>query len=81
MANAAKIAISISDDLLKRIDHFVKNHTFKNRSQAFQIAATKILEHMEHKRLAHECMKLDPASEQEMAEEGFNEDVESWPSY
>lgn len=81
MTHAAKVAISIDDDLLKRLDHFVENKTFKNRSQAFQIAVSKILEYMEHTRLARECVKLDSASEQEMAEEGFDEDAKTWPNY
>lgn len=36
---------------------------------------------MKHKRLARECAKLNSAIEQEIAEEGFDEDMKSWPNY
>ena len=32
-------------------------------------------------RLAEECKKLDPALEQDLAEEGIAGDFESWPEY
>ena len=77
----AKIAVSIDDNQLKKIDFYVKKHVFKSRSQAFQISISQTLEHLEHGRLARECSKLDVDVEQEMANLGLDEDLESWPKY
>jgi metal-responsive CopG/Arc/MetJ family transcriptional regulator len=79
--STAKIAVSIDQNLLKKIDFYVKKHIFKNRSQAFQISINQTLEHLEHGRLAKECAKLDISFEQEMADTALNEDIESWPNY
>jgi metal-responsive CopG/Arc/MetJ family transcriptional regulator len=77
----AKITVSIDDKQLKKIDLYVKKKIFKNRSQAFQISISQTLEHLEHGRLATECAKLDVNFEQEMAEIGMDEDLESWPKF
>ena len=53
----------------------------KNRSQAIQQAVSEKLERLDRSRLARECAKLDPVSEQILAEEGFIEDVAQWPEY
>jgi metal-responsive CopG/Arc/MetJ family transcriptional regulator len=79
--STAKIAVSIDNKQLKKIDFYVKKHVFKNRSQAFQISISQTLEQLEHKRLAKECSKLDANFEQEMAEIGLNEDLDAWPEY
>lgn len=79
--SVAKIAVSIDDKQLKKIDFYVKKNIFKSRSQAFQIAISQTLEQLEHKRLARECAKLDIKSEQELADLGLDEDLESWPKY
>jgi hypothetical protein len=39
------------------------------------------LKKLERNRLARECAKLDPATEQAMAEEGIAEELEQWPEY
>lgn len=77
----AKIAVSIDEKQLKKIDFYVKNHVFKSRSQAFQISISQTLQHLEHERLAKECAKLEAHYEQEMADVGLDEDLESWPKY
>jgi metal-responsive CopG/Arc/MetJ family transcriptional regulator len=77
----AKVAVSIDEKQLKKIDFYVKRHVFKSRSQAFQISISRTLEHLEHDRLAKECAKLDIHFEQEMADIGLDEDLESWPKY
>lgn len=79
--STAKIAVSISEQQLKKIDFYVKSHVFKNRSQAFQIAINQTLEQLEHKRLARECAKLNIQAEQEMADMGLEEDLDSWEKY
>lgn len=79
--NTAKIAISLDAVLLEKLDDCVKHAVFKNRSQAIQIAVRYILNKMEHKRLAHECAKLNPKFERELAEEGLSEDFKEWQEY
>lgn len=79
--STAKIAVSIDDKQLKKIDFYVKKHVFKSRSQAFQISISQTLEHLEHARLAKECAKLDIGVEQEMADMGLDEDLKAWPKY
>lgn len=77
----AKIAISIADQTLQRLDRLVENKTFNNRSQAIETALTEKLDRLDRIRLARECSKLDPAYEKELAEEGFSEELSRWPEY
>ena len=79
--STAKIAISIEQSLLERIDHLVKRKIFPNRSKAFQDAVKEKIDKLEKSRLAEECAKLDPVSEQSMADEGIGEDFKEWPEY
>jgi len=79
--SSAKIAISLDRELLAKVDRLVKGKVFANRSQAVQAALREKIERMEHSRLARECSKLDPAFEQEMAEEGLSGEVTEWPEY
>lgn len=77
----AKVAISIENSYLKKIDAYVKKKVFKNRSQAFQQSIVELLKHIEHNRLAKECEKLDTHFEQEMADMGWDEDSKEWPNF
>jgi Arc/MetJ-type ribon-helix-helix transcriptional regulator len=77
----AKIAITIDQDLLTRLDRLVKERRFPNRSRAVQEALRDKLDRIERSRLARECAKLDPQIEQQLAEEGLAEDLEQWPEY
>ena len=67
----AKVAITIEEELLRRIDRLVEMRKFPNRSRAIQEAVRDKLERLERGRLARECGKLDRAFEQRMADEGF----------
>ncbi len=79
---AAKIAISIDDSLLERLDNFIKKKRFKNRSQAIQAAVEEVVKQLEHDRLAEECEKLDPIYERQMADEWQDfEGEEEWSKY
>jgi metal-responsive CopG/Arc/MetJ family transcriptional regulator len=78
---ASKIAITIDDNTLKRLDILVKSKIFPNRSKAIQQAVTEKLIRIEKSRLAQECAKLDPDFEQFLAEEGFSSELEEWPEY
>jgi metal-responsive CopG/Arc/MetJ family transcriptional regulator len=77
----AKIAISLDEDLVDRLDRLVKDRVFPNRSRAIREALQEKLEHLERSRLARECAKLDPAFEKALAEEGLSEELAEWPEY
>lgn len=79
--SSAKIAITIDQDLLRRLDRLVEEQKFPNRSRALQEALRDKLERLDRSRLARECAKLDPAEERRLAEEGLAEDLKSWPAY
>lgn len=76
-----KIAVTIDQDLLARLDQLVEEKQFSNRSRAVQEAIRDKLERLDRSRLARECAKLDPAFEQALANEGLTEDAEQWPEY
>ena len=78
---ANKIAITIDENLLKRLDDLVKSNIYSNRSKAIQDAVEEKLSRLEKSRLAEECAKLDPKFEQAIAEEGFSSELEEWPEY
>jgi metal-responsive CopG/Arc/MetJ family transcriptional regulator len=78
---AAKVAITIEEDLLKRIDRLVDQKKFANRSRAIQEAVRDKLERLDRGRLARECAKLGKRAEQRIADEGLGEDLEEWPEF
>ena len=63
--SVAKVAISLDDRLLRRLDSLVERAVFRNRSEAIQKAVTEKL----------------PREEQELAEEGIVKDAAEWPEY
>jgi metal-responsive CopG/Arc/MetJ family transcriptional regulator len=77
----SKVAVSLDEDTLRRLDHLVDRQVFPNRSRAIQSAIEEKLERIERSRLARECTKLDPAFEKALAEEGLSEDLAQWPAY
>jgi len=77
----SKIAITIDQNLLHRLDFLVKSKRFTNRSRAIQEAVAEKLARIERSRLAQECGKLDLKFEQKMAEEGFAAEMNEWPEY
>lgn len=77
----AKVAISLDESTLERLDKLVERAVFSNRSQAIQEAVEEKLARMERSRLARECAKLDPTFEKALAEEGMSEDATEWPEY
>ena len=76
-----KIAISLDESTLQRLDDLVKKAPFPSRSQAIQEAVEEKLARLDRNRLARECAKLDPVFEKALAEEGLSEDVSEWPEY
>lgn len=79
--STAKIAITIEEDVLGKLDRLVSSKVFPNRSKAIQEAIKEKLSRVNRSRLARECAKLDPAVEKAIAEEGFSQEIEEWPEY
>ena len=77
----SKVAISLDESTLDRLDQLVKKQIFPNRSQAIEEAVAEKLARLEKTRLAKECAKLDPRFEKALAEEGLSEDLKEWPKY
>jgi metal-responsive CopG/Arc/MetJ family transcriptional regulator len=77
----SKVAVSLEETTLDRLDRLVKKAVFPSRSQAIQIAVEEKLDRIERSRLARECAKLDPDFEKALAEEGLSEDLSAWPAY
>jgi metal-responsive CopG/Arc/MetJ family transcriptional regulator len=77
----SKIAITIDESTLERLDELVEQSMFPSRSQAIQEAVEEKLARLKRSRLARECAKLDPAFEKSLAEKGLSEDLSEWPEY
>jgi metal-responsive CopG/Arc/MetJ family transcriptional regulator len=76
-----KVAITLDEKTLGRLDRLVKDRLFPSRSNAIQEAVEEKLERLERSRLARECAKLEPQLEKAMAEEGMSEELSEWPEY
>ena len=77
----AKIAITIDQGTLLRLDRLVTQKVFPSRSNAIQVAIQEKIERLDRTRLARECAKLDPREEQTLAEEGMTQELAQWPTY
>ncbi len=77
----SKVAISLDESTLDRLDKLVKKHVYPSRSRAIQEAIEEKLVRLERSRLARECAKMDPSFEKALAEEGLSEDLSEWPKY
>jgi metal-responsive CopG/Arc/MetJ family transcriptional regulator len=78
---ASKIAITIEEKTLIRLDRLVREKKYPNRSRAIQEAVDEKIVKLERNRLRDECDKLDPDEEKSFAEEGFGSEKDSWPEY
>jgi len=74
----AKIAISLNEGTVKRLDRLVKNRVFPSRSKVIQDAVEEKLNKLGKGRLARECAKLAPEFEKALAEEGLSARRENW---
>lgn len=77
----AKIAITLDERIVDRIDRLVRLRVHSNRSRAIEEAVEEKLERMDRSRLARESAKLEPALEKALAEEGLSEELSQWPEY
>jgi len=76
-----KIAVTIDQDLLARLDRLIAEKKFPSRSRMVGEAVRDKLDRLEKNRLARESAKLDKAEEQALAEEGLAVDGPQWPEY
>jgi metal-responsive CopG/Arc/MetJ family transcriptional regulator len=76
-----KVAVTIDSELLAQVDRLVAQQVFPNRSKAIQEALQDKLTRMRRSRLARESAKLDPHTEQSLAEEGMEQELDTWPAY
>lgn len=79
--STTKVAITIEEGLVLRLDRLVSERRFPSRSRAIQEAVAEKLDRLEGSRLARECAKLDPLFEQALADEGLDQDASEWPEY
>jgi Arc/MetJ-type ribon-helix-helix transcriptional regulator len=77
----AKIAVSIDERVVSRLDGLVRKGLFPNRSKAIQEALESQMSKLDRSRLAIECSKLDSKEEKKLAEEGMSYEGELWPEY
>ncbi len=77
----AKIAVSLDERVVRKLDGLVRKGIFPSRSKAIQEALETQLGRMDRSRLATECAKLDSGVERAIAEEGMGYEVEQWPEY
>ena len=77
----SKIAITVDEITLGRVDRLVRAGIYPSRSRAIEEAVQEKLQRLDKTRLARECAKLDPDAEKAMADEGLARDVAQWPEY
>ncbi len=77
----AKVAVSLDEATLARLDRLVAHGVFPSRSRAVQQAVDEKLERLERGRLLRECAKLDPAFEKALADEALSDELRAWPAY
>ena len=77
----AKVAITLEEELLARLDALVDANEFASRSGAVAVAVEEKLSRIDRSRLARECAKLDRGFEQQLADEGLSGDLAEWPEY
>jgi metal-responsive CopG/Arc/MetJ family transcriptional regulator len=77
----AKIAVTIDEKIVDRLDGLVHQRAFANRSQAVEQALLEKLERIDRIRLAREAAKVNVDEERSLAEEGIDRDGAEWPAY
>ncbi len=76
----AKVAVSLQQRTLTRVDRLVRRGVFPSRSRLVQDSVEDKLRRIEGASLARECAKLERRLERALAEEGL-EPVAEWPPY
>lgn len=75
-----KIAITLDEKLLRRVDRAVDQGRELNRSAAIERAVADFVERMDRARLARECARLIPGTERATADAALPESAQ-WPAY
>lgn len=79
--SVAKVAVTIQESVLKRLDRLVDKSVYPSRSRIIQEAVEEKLARLDRGRLARECAKLDRNEERELAELGLPTEISQWPEY
>ena len=79
--STAKVAVTIDQATLAKLDQLVEKKIFPSRSKAIREAISDKLARIERSRLARECARLDPKFEKALAEEGLSQELHEWPEY
>jgi len=66
-----RLVVSLDKRAVEKLDCWVKEGKYPNRSRALQAAVDLLIEREKRTRLARELSKLDRRKEQRMAEEGL----------
>jgi len=77
----SKIAITLDDGIVRRIDTLVHQRACPSRRQAIEEAVREKLTRLGRSRLARELSELDTGFERSLAEEGLSLDRVEWPQY
>ena len=70
---AVKVAVSLEEKSVRELDRWVRERKYPNRSRAVQAAVDALSQRQGRLQLALEAVKLDPAEEQQLAEEFASE--------
>lgn len=76
-----KIAVTIDEYVLGRLEQLVHDGRYANRSKAIETAVREQVARADRSRLIRELAVLDPIEEQELAEESISADADEWPEY
>ncbi len=77
----AKIAVTVDEKTLKRVDRLVREGKYRSRSNVVQEALEEKLQDRKRRRLIEEVSKLDPKEERGLAEEFIHMGDEEWDEY
>ena len=58
----SKVAITLDEELLERIDRLVAERKFPSRSRAIQLAVKAQIDRLDRRRLARECQSWIPST-------------------
>lgn len=81
LVSVTKVAVTMPEELLKRLDRLVEKSVYPSRSRIIQEAVVEKLSRLHRSRLARECARLDRKEEQELAEVGISAEISEWPEY
>jgi metal-responsive CopG/Arc/MetJ family transcriptional regulator len=76
-----KVAITINQHTIDRVDKLESQHILSSRSRAFEEALEGKLNKLDKSRLARECARLHLAFEKTLAEEGLSGEIDECPKY